>query len=142
MALFQNMGLASADGAAAPGPGPAPKRPRGLGGAAPDGIEQIAKTMAELLCINSAKIRTIEGALYFTYIIGADQPMFIKLLETGKNYNEGVRGKKDHKLGSPHISLAGCIISHAHTIVDDNDKETQTKFSETIKNTGRRVGSC
>ena len=120
MPLFANMeGLtrppATAMGGAAAAAGPSLKRNRTSAGSASGGTDDdaIIRKMAELTCINSAKIRTLENHSYLTWIIPTTSPLFVKLVETGRAYNEEAKKKeKKHTMGSPHISLAAAILEH------------------------------
>ena len=77
---------------------PPPKRGRTSAGSASGGTDDdaIIRKMAALTCINSAKIRTLENHSYLTWILPATAALFVKLVETGRAYNEEAK-KKDKK---------------------------------------------
>ena len=106
--------------------GPAQKRARGSGG---DGEDGIIKAMAELLLINSAKIRTLENATYYTWLIEATNPLFVALVEKGKYYSNAVK-QRNHTMGSPHVHFAGALLEYVrlHKDTPEADKALITKF--------------
>ena len=134
--MFGSMGLArpgaSTGAAASHGTGHPLKRSRFDQAAGGTDNDNILRTVAELTCINSAKIRTLENHCYLTWIIPATATLFIKLIETGRAYNEKARQDKKHGMGSPHVSLAAALTEHIleAPTTPPADKEALKKFGD------------
>ena len=144
--LFKDFGLpgsgAPSGAAAASGGAPAAKRHR-TAGSSNGGVDvdTIIRTMAELTCITAAKVRTLENHCYLTWILPATSLLFVRLLETGRTYNEKGRQDKKHTMGSPHISFAAALVEYVAeaTTTPQADKDTLKAFATRHKS-GTELG--
>ena len=75
---------------------------------------------------------TLENHCYLTWIIPATATLFVKLIETGRAYNEKARQDKKHGMGSPHVSLAAALTEHilAADTTSAPDKVTLKAFGD------------
>ena len=88
------------------------------------------RVLVELVQITAAKMRTVEHQNQTTYMFdNTEAPTYKAVAAAGQIYAQGVKGKPNHKLGSPHAFMATALLKHLmESLTTEADQTALQKF--------------